>query len=493
MERNVKQMLKLIEEGGDSFAQKAEMYYQKRPELISLVEEFYRGYKSLVERIDHNNNTPCDVLSLASCVSDNGSEPPSHMPSPRKMGRRICTNRAAGFDVFLGSGGNVQGFDACQKDGDGSSTTLTESDEDYDDASSINSLPGFFGSGNDQNNIHRRVMDLETELAEGKENNGEDLRGKIIAYEQELRNVNEKLRLSEGEISRLRIELEKYRSMESENLKGGDGLSSIGEGMRMGGDALELKKLEEELRLTKEKLESSEVQIVSLKFGATKSFETIQQLQEQLDLAQKDIASWKNKLNTQKRENSKLQERLAKMRNSIAERDQEIRNLKTSLSDVEQKIFFERANMKSEMTKLMGGQTLWEKKKELECQCQSSQEEIRNIHSEKVEMEGRLKGKIDKLKEDIEEKKRNIENVNVRLGVLKLERDNLNAEIDSLKEVINLRDNEIEKQRVVILESAEEKREAIRQLCFSLEHYRNGYKQLRQAFIWQKSVLLLAN
>lgn len=30
--------------------------------------------------------------------------------------------------------------------------------------------------------------------------------------------------------------------------------------------------------------------------------------------------------------------------------------------------------------------------------------------------------------------------------------------------------------------SAEEKREAIKQLSFSLEHYRSGYKKLRQSF-----------
>ncbi|TVU21646.1 hypothetical protein EJB05_31296, partial [Eragrostis curvula] len=34
--------------------------------------------------------------------------------------------------------------------------------------------------------------------------------------------------------------------------------------------------------------------------------------------------------------------------------------------------------------------------------------------------------------------------------------------------------------KITIFESAEGKREAIRQLCFSLEHYRHGYQQLRQ-------------
>ncbi|XP_031499230.1 kinase-interacting protein 1-like [Nymphaea colorata] len=53
MEVKVQSVLKLIEEDGDSFAKRAEMYYKKRPELIHFVEEFYRNYRSLAERYDH--------------------------------------------------------------------------------------------------------------------------------------------------------------------------------------------------------------------------------------------------------------------------------------------------------------------------------------------------------------------------------------------------------------------------------------------------------
>ncbi|CAA6663088.1 unnamed protein product [Spirodela intermedia] len=53
VEVKVESMLKLIEEDGDSFAQKAEMYYRKRPELVKFVEEFYRAYRALAERYDH--------------------------------------------------------------------------------------------------------------------------------------------------------------------------------------------------------------------------------------------------------------------------------------------------------------------------------------------------------------------------------------------------------------------------------------------------------
>lgn len=45
-------MLKVIEEDADSFAQRAEMYFKKRPELVGMVEEFYRAHRSLAEKHD---------------------------------------------------------------------------------------------------------------------------------------------------------------------------------------------------------------------------------------------------------------------------------------------------------------------------------------------------------------------------------------------------------------------------------------------------------
>lgn len=53
MEDKVQNVLKLIEEDGDSFAKRAEMYYKKRPELVYFVEESYRAYRALAERYDH--------------------------------------------------------------------------------------------------------------------------------------------------------------------------------------------------------------------------------------------------------------------------------------------------------------------------------------------------------------------------------------------------------------------------------------------------------
>ncbi|KAL7175841.1 hypothetical protein ACSBR2_029427 [Camellia fascicularis] len=53
MQEKVEYILKIIEQDGDSFAQRAEMYYRKRPELVNFVEDSFRGYRALAERYDH--------------------------------------------------------------------------------------------------------------------------------------------------------------------------------------------------------------------------------------------------------------------------------------------------------------------------------------------------------------------------------------------------------------------------------------------------------
>lgn len=53
MEEKVEYILKIIDEEADTFRQRAEMYYRKRPELVNFVEDSFRGYRALAERYDH--------------------------------------------------------------------------------------------------------------------------------------------------------------------------------------------------------------------------------------------------------------------------------------------------------------------------------------------------------------------------------------------------------------------------------------------------------
>ncbi|XVF20324.1 hypothetical protein REPUB_Repub11eG0188600 [Reevesia pubescens] len=567
MDRSVKQMLKLIEEDADSFAKKAEMYYQKRPELVSHVEEFYRMYRSLAERYDHltgelRKNIPSDLRSQGSGISDISSELPSIWPSPdQRPSRHKSGPRAAGFDVFLGSG--VSSSDVYQK-GDESSS-LTDSESESDD-SSINNYSVLSGNGGDQG-VSRKMVELEIELREvkdklrmleeentdgslrGAKNDNSDLLARIEEYEEELKIANKKIQLSEEKITWLRIELQKYKPQQSEE-----------ESVKMHETELEIEEnqaselqnkigvlekenqhvdgkkqaLVEELSITKEMLKGSEKEIASLKLEKKQSYEKIQNLQGQLDMAQREIITWKSKLNTEKREVSKLQERIVMLKNSLSDRDNEIRDLKIAVSDAEQKIFPEKTHIKAEISKLSEDRICSEQQlREWESRGRSLEEEIRKAVNEKRESEERLQSEIEQLKVEIAKRGDCIKILNENLESLKSERDKLKTKIDSLKAEVNSRDDqivqmdkhlhqlhmehvkliasaerahksveelqskakeledEIETQRNAIVEGAEEKREAIRQLCFSLEHYRNGYHRLWQAFMGHKRVPVL--
>ncbi|XP_042421860.1 protein NETWORKED 2A-like [Zingiber officinale] len=55
MEGKVQAMMKLIEQDADSFAKRAELYFQRRPELSSIVEEMHKSYKALADKFDRTS------------------------------------------------------------------------------------------------------------------------------------------------------------------------------------------------------------------------------------------------------------------------------------------------------------------------------------------------------------------------------------------------------------------------------------------------------
>jgi len=98
MEEKVQTVLKLLEEEGDSFAKRAEMYYKRRPELINFVEESFRAYRSLADRYDHlstelqnANNTIASVCPDRVPYMDEDDDEASPRPS-RKMAEGFKQN-----------------------------------------------------------------------------------------------------------------------------------------------------------------------------------------------------------------------------------------------------------------------------------------------------------------------------------------------------------------------------------------------------------------
>ncbi|XP_042042348.1 protein NETWORKED 4A-like [Salvia splendens] len=577
MDVNVKRMLKLIEEDADSFAKKAELYFKKRPELVSLVEEFYRMYRALAERYDHvtgelKKNIPSDLRSQGSGVSDVGSEPPSTGPSPdTKPARTKSGPRAAGFEFFLGSNGS--GSDLNSKEGDESSTLDSESESDDSSVNNYSSTQ----SNSEEVGSRRRVVELEAELHEVREklrvqteeiSNGKQCShecseinlAKLSAYEDELRIAKENMEASKEEITRLKIELQKYESLgdlndvlssgvlvrrETETLESSIVLeqgqetelqeNNIGSEGEVGLEH-KIRRLEQELRSAEKKLRESEEEVASLRRELTSKGSSVQNLQDQLKSAQKEVAVWKNKVEREKRDAARLQDRIVRYKTNLSERDQEIRGLKESIGNANKALAEENELLQAEMTRMTKERAYLEDSlKEIDLRCQSLEDDVRRLKSAKDEAEAVLGAQIELLKADIAERDNCVEELNGNLDVWKVKhdmlaaaRDELNAKVAALGAEISSRDEhlhelhlqhvklivsveearksaedlrsrvvelemDVERKQEAILEGAEEKREAIRQLCFSIEHYRSGYHQLlREAVTGQHRLAVTA-
>ncbi|KAA8533957.1 hypothetical protein F0562_031474 [Nyssa sinensis] len=597
VDQSVKQMLKLIEEEGNSFAKKAEMRNEK-PELIAHVEEFYHMYRSLAERYGHLTGELRKNISSVLQMQSSGIPDSSDQASPLLTpDQKLCLHKsgqqAVGFDLFLSSGGGSSDISLKESS---ESSSLPSSDSDSDSSnSSVNkhSVPPVNG---DDKGLHQVFVELQMELPgmeekvqvtkeenidgtlKVRENGGyETLLRRITKYEEELRVSNIKLQLSEEEIARLKGDLKKNESaiMLMGNLQAQ--LESAQSDVKLRKADLEIEKrqvsklqkqvveleslvsdssckigtLVEELEINKEKLRVSEEDIAKLKHGLSNEiFEGTHQLQGQLELAQKDIVVLEGKLDSEKRHVLELQERIERYIADKSERDQEIKDLNVALCDTKENFYLEKAKFQSDKSSLSKQQSILEARvEEWELQNKSLENEVKQCKAEKMEMkrlheaqEIGLRGNIEWLKAELTQKGEFVEVLNKNLDTLKLkydtlqaEKDGANAKVQTLVADMNSQDNqiqqlevhlqqlrkdhveliagsesarklvdelrlkvvelekEVDRQRVVISDRAEEKREAIRQLCFSLEHYRSGYQELRQAFIGYKRHAVLAS
>ncbi|KAB5564785.1 hypothetical protein DKX38_004839 [Salix brachista] len=69
LDNKTKTILNIIQDDGDSFAKRAEMFYQRRPELINLVHDLHKSYRSLAEKYDQLRSEGVYVSHLRSTSS----------------------------------------------------------------------------------------------------------------------------------------------------------------------------------------------------------------------------------------------------------------------------------------------------------------------------------------------------------------------------------------------------------------------------------------
>uniref|UniRef100_A0A453E3F7 NAB domain-containing protein n=1 Tax=Aegilops tauschii subsp. strangulata TaxID=200361 RepID=A0A453E3F7_AEGTS len=243
MDKQVKEMVQLIEEDGDSFAKKAQMYYQRRPVLVTHVENFYRMYRALAERYDNvtgelRKNIPSRMQSQGSLSgSEFGSElqrSPTPSPEPQKSWTREQSPRAAGFDFFLSNKSNDSPSSRKEPESASQSESDMKSEDGDDDGIAYTLHQRVLELEDDLNAANRKLLDANEKLEVFEEKslrchcdymengNGSEehsrlleqnkgLEAEIVSLKEEMasarRRFDDKLSESDAEISKYRQEL----------------------------------------------------------------------------------------------------------------------------------------------------------------------------------------------------------------------------------------------------------------------------------------------
>ncbi|KAG2595452.1 hypothetical protein PVAP13_5KG075600 [Panicum virgatum] len=502
MDKQVKEMLKLIEDEGDSFAKKAEMYYQRRPLLVTHVENFYRMYRALAERYDNvtgelRKNLPSSLQSQGSGISETDSETQSISPSPepnmeQKTPKQKRKARAVGFDVFLGSGGSS---DISKKGSEGSSSSSSsDSDSEVDEGSEEN--------GNGISYImNGRINELEEELQEARQ--------QIEALEE--KNMNCQCEKLEESLKQVSSEKEDLVAAVLANKNEIEGLK--GNLAKVTGEKLQLEAQVKELEQASQSLDDSSAEIMKLQ-------EIIKDLQARLQ----NDSNEKSILEERAMEFEQVRKQLEDSRTEVRELQATIKNLKDDLGktlqekallqdrvkDLEQASSDLNASVASLEGKLTAAQAQLEQLRAENAEASfKSEEQISELNETIADLKKKLEllsseksavdNKVSILLIDVTTRDEKLKEMEIHLHQLHLEHVKLLEEADvARKTVSGLRarvcelEEEVEKQKLMISDSAEGKREAIRQLCFSLDHYRHGYEQLRQLLQGHKRPMVMA-
>ncbi|CAI0459231.1 unnamed protein product [Linum tenue] len=444
------------------------------------------------EAMDLQQTMPDSISEAEEVYATYETDSPLLTPDTKLGGNKVRRELASGS-----SGGGANSSDISLKDGSESSVSLSDSDSESSNSSNgYYSLPKKTGRKGVSYQLGNEDK-VEMGAADGKNATYDELLRKVAMYESELKLSNLKLQKSEEEVSWLKNELTNgTESMQSQLLSA-----------------------QREIKVREEDLEVERRRVVELENRIAEGASEV--LQHQLELAREEITA--------------LKESNLSYRDQLSNQDEESKALKAAMLGVEVKFRAERSELQSHISTMSEQQMVleasieqheaekMEMKTSLDAQAIQFGAEINQLKAELTnrseEVEG-LNKNFDTLKHKYDivvvEKDELIATVNTtkaelccqeelrreveeHLKRLNLENGDLIADCESgrkLGEELRMRvvelEKEVDSQKVELLAGAEEKREAIRQLCFSLEHYRSGYKELREAFIGHKRLRVVA-
>ncbi|KAJ8764047.1 hypothetical protein K2173_004938 [Erythroxylum novogranatense] len=415
---------------------------------------------------------------------------------------------------------------------------------------SINSSGDIYFSlpiNSNQKKLHEKIVGLGTEfpflgqkLELDAEDNGESmlstkqegtghlLLGKIAKNEEQVRVLLQKLQLSENEVARMRSELQKSAY-----------LKELVETLQA-----QLKSAHKEIEMREVELDAEKSKVLVLQKQVV---EDTSALKGQIKIAEEDLTTLQAKLGSESNKVMEFKDIILQYERDIADRDHELRLLNLSLCETQENFSDQKLRLENDINVLLDKEKLLvERLGKLGETSKTLEEELRKCEDEKTEMKGLhesreidLQREVSKLKIELLEREGHVEILNKNLDNLKFNydmlmaaKDEMNAKVSTItadldsmdnqraelaeqlriknedlvgmsqhwqKQVDELRlrveelEGEVNRQKVEISNGAEEKREAIRQLCFSLDHYRSGYKELYQAFVGYKQQTVMAS
>ncbi|XP_058722472.1 protein NETWORKED 4B-like [Vicia villosa] len=357
-------------------------------------------------------------------------------------------------------------------------------------------------------------MERQSEfLGDGENKSYDELLKKFIKNEEELRVSNLKLQLSEQEIIKLKNQIEKRENQ----------LDNVLKELELNKDELEYKKgqvqklqiqtaelethvsdycskianLEEQLEVANEHLKISNDDTARLRNELeNRSFET-HQLQGQLEAAHENVAKLEWQLDSGEKQIRELEDGVACFKANETNHQHEMQRVKEEMLEMQAQFSLEKVQLHSDITSLSElKMDLTSKLEELERRHNSLENKLRQGEAENLEQKELyatqqlvIQSQISSLKEELRQRKDDVETVNKefdghkqKFDMLMTERDEANAMIDKLKAEITFRDDQIEnmkkelfqlstqqlelklkveKQNVVISDLNEEKRGAL--------------------------------
>nr|XP_043632867.1 protein NETWORKED 4B-like isoform X2 [Erigeron canadensis] len=515
----IKEILVLIEKDGSFPDMTSEIYDEKKSELKTHVTELSRMHGLLADQHVHligevSRNCPSLIKNQNLDPCDSSSPQVTQMFTPDQMSNTRKFKTPIGFDVMSSGGG---GSSIYKIEGSESSFSLS-SDSDSESFMSINKL---------------LISPVNDDAMKAKETKVPDvLLSKISCLEEEVASLNKKLQILEDENTKLKQKIQESESdfeiqnthLEDENAKLKHKIQESETEFEIQNSHLEVEKAKvielqkqvddlefviydsnyrnksmgEELEASREKLLAAEDNISKLKQElSSKIFEQTHWLQGQLGLSQQEIALLQKQLDSEKDKNLGLQEEVYSFVVDISVRDDQISELDTKIDHFMSEISLLKSTHEAKEDSLNAD--IRRLRMEVEEKCQLVEYLNKKMDALMLEKDG-VKAQLDTLQAEKCHQGNVIQELETCLNALQTEHvqvlssfDNAQKVTDELTLKVADLEREVDRQREVISDRAEEKREAIRQLSFSLEHYMSGYKELRQAFVGNKRRAVLTS